>query len=280
MKISVFFLMAALLGTSAAVPAAADQTTQSSNVRYWFLQGPRLEAQAMATDRNAIAFFSDPSRIVVYPAIAAVPPPSSWHVMLWRKYTSIQQFQDDISANKVGKNVQIVGYDPEVWSHTPDEEQQDPSDYIIKFAQLAHAHGYKVIATPAINLMGKKYHGQNKYVAFVNDGLAKTVAPYVDFYHIQAQGLQKNIDGGVPSYKWFITQISNQVHGANPNAIVTVGISTNTPGAHVDTSPDDIAASVRAAESTPGIAGYWLNVVRGENSIASDALSRIHPQQP
>lgn len=276
MKIYALALIVAILGGSAASVNAATQKP----TRYWFLQGPRHEAQAMATDPRAIAFFSDPSRIVVYPSIAAVPAPSSWHVVLWHKYTTIQKFEADLASNKVGAGVQIVGYDAEAWALTPDEEQNDPVGFTKKFAELAHAHGYKVIATPAINLMARKHHGENKFVAFVNDGLAKAIAPYVDFYHIQAQGLQQNVDGAVPSYKWFVAQITEQVHAANPNAIVTVGISTNTPGSHTETSSDDIAASVRAAESTPGVAGYWLNVVGGSGAVASDALSKIQPPNP
>ena len=279
MKTVLIACIVALLASSGPQAIAADTNlpARSKPTRYWFLQGPRLEAQAMATDRRAVAFFSDPSRIVVYPAIAAVPPPSSWHVMRWRKYTTIQKFQHDLDTHSVGDGVQIVGYDAEQWALTPTEEQDDPAGYTEKFAQLAHSHGYKFIATPAINLMMRKYHGKNKYVAFVDDGLAKSLAPYVDFYHIQAQGLQQNVEGSQPSFKWFVEQIAAQVHSANPNAIVTVGISTNTPGSHTETSPDDIAASVRAAESIPGVSGYWLNVVGGKGSVASDALSRIDP---
>ncbi len=43
-------------------------------------------------------------------------------------------------------------YDPENWSATPVNEQQDPVKYMTLFGQLAHANGLKVIQAPALDL--------------------------------------------------------------------------------------------------------------------------------
>lgn len=247
----------------------------SPTERYWILQGPGLEAQAMATDPRAVRFFSQPGRIVIYPAIARVHAPPSWHVILWRKYDSYQEFASDVLAGRISSGVQIVAYDPEKWGLTPIDEQVDPIGYTIKFAQLAHAHGYKFLATPAINLMNVLRPRTNKFLAFVDFGYARMAARYADFYHIQAQGLQHNVDGPVPSYAWFVRQIAAQVRSVNPNCIVTAGISTNTPGDAAPTTADDIAAAVRAADSD--VDGYWLNVLRGDKATALRALEEIDP---
>jgi hypothetical protein len=246
--------------------------------KYWILQGPRLDASAMASSPDAVRFLSQPGRIVIYPVIAAMPAPSSWHVILWRKFGSLAAFREALDRGKVGDGVQIVGYDPEKWQFTPDDEQADPAGSMIAFAKLAHQHGYKVIVTPAENLMLRNSPGQNKFQAFLASGIAKQVAPFVDFYHIQAQGLQHNIDGPEPSYRSFVRDMIAQIHEANPNCIVTVGISTNTPGAGGPTSPQDIAAAVRAVD--PMVSGYWMNVVHDDSQTAVDALKLIDSTPP
>lgn len=241
----------------------------SPSPTYWIVQGPRLDAEAVATNPDAIAFFNDPNRIVLYPAIAAVPAPRTWHVILWRKYASLERFRDDLARGKVGSGVQIVGYDPEHWRFTPVDEQQDPIASSIAFAQLAHAHGYKVIVMPAENLAVINRRA-DKFRAFLDSGYASRVAPYVDFYHIQAQGLQHRINGPFPSYRSFVEQMVAQIHAANPNVIITAGISTNTPGSAEPTSGADMAAAAKAVSDL--VSGYWINVVRGNNSTAVDAL--------
>lgn len=232
----------------------------------------------MATDARGIAFFASPSRIVLYPVIANVPPPPSWKVLLWHKYTSFATFQQDVDAGTVPRGTEIVGYDDEKWHLTPANEQADPIGYTIKFARLAHAHGYKVIAMPAENLMQALSPERDKFAGFLGFGMAKAVAPYIDFYHIQAQGLQQNIDGAPPSFMSFVRQVADQVHSANAKVIVTAGISTNTPGAARSTTPDDMAAAVRAVD--PIVSGYWLNIVGGASQVAADALSRITTPDP
>jgi hypothetical protein len=273
-------------GTGAVVPGAASdasprslQSTLSQSTlsqsplaaipntgRLWILEGPGLEAQAMATDPEGIKFFSNPSRTVLYPVKATVPAPASWKVILWHKYGSFAAFQSDINSGSVPAGTQIVGYDNEAWSFTPANEQREPIGYTIKFAQLAHAHGYKVFAMPAENIIQYRYPGQDKFTAFVKFGMAGLVAPYVDYYHIQSQDLQN-----VPaSYASYTQQIVAQVHAANPRVVVTGGVSTNPPQA---ATAGDIDASIKA--SAQMVSGYWLNIVGATTPIASAALANL-----
>lgn len=275
MNIIATLLLALGVGSSAAIAATPDASMQAApNVRYWILHGPAEEAQAMATNPDGVKFLSNPSRVVLYPVNARVPAPSSWKVVLWKPYASFAKFQEDVNSGRVPRGTQVVGYDIESWRFSPPEEQADPIGYTIKFGQLAHVHGYKFISTPAEDLMGRLAPGENKFLAFEKFGMAKAVAPYVDFYHIQAQGLQHNIDGPAPSYLSFTRNIIAQVHDANPNAIITVGISTNTPGDRGHrTSGDDIVATVRAVD--PLVRGYWLNIVGGHDQTALDAVDKL-----
>jgi hypothetical protein len=74
-------------------------------------------------------------------------------------------------------------------------------------ADAAHAHGLKFRAIPSRG--------------FTTD-YGSQIAPYVDYYHIQAQTLQ---DDGVKAYSDFVhTQVA-ELKSANPNLIISVQVS-------------------------------------------------------
>jgi hypothetical protein len=232
----------------------------------WILQGPGLEAQAMATSPEGISFFSNPSRTVLYPAIANVPAPSAWHTILWNKYASYADFSAAVASNSVPPGTLIVGYDDEDWQYTPANEQLDPVGYTIKFAQLAHAHGFKVIAMPAEDLMNNLSGDSDKFAAFISFGMARAVAPYVDYYHIQAQDLE----GNPPAFAAYVQTIGQQVHAANPAVTLTAGISTNPADATGGAVAGDMDAAISASQSF--VSGYWINIVGNTTATAVAAL--------
>lgn len=63
-----------------------------------------------------------------------------------------QQFAADVNSGAITYPYQWGYYDPGLWSPTPMTEQQDPGTYMRLLAQLAHAHGYRVIEAPARDL--------------------------------------------------------------------------------------------------------------------------------
>ena len=71
-------------------------------------------------------------------------------------YTSYAQFASDIQSGAITYPYKWVMYDPEDWSATPVNEQQDPVKYMTLFGQLAHANGLKVIQAPALDLGGPR----------------------------------------------------------------------------------------------------------------------------
>lgn len=251
-----------LQSTTPARRAAATLSTAD----LWIFQGPGLEAQAMATNPEGIAFFSNPAITVMYPVKANVPAPSAWTVILWQKYTSFATFQTAVAAGTVPAGTAVVGYDDELWSKTPANEQSNPIGYTIQFAQLAHQNNYLFVSMPAENLMQGLFPGKNKYASFITYGMAAQVAPYVDFYSIQAQGLELT----PPSYASFTQTIVSQVQSANANAVITGGISTTVPNA-----PPVTAAQMDAAfaASMSMVAGYWLNIAAGTTPVAAAALA-------
>ena len=75
-------------------------------------------------------------------------------------------------------------------------------------ADAAHAQGLKFRATPSRSFT-EQYGSQ--------------IAPYADYYHIQAQSLQ---DNGIKAYSDYVhTQVS-KLKNANPNLLISVQVST------------------------------------------------------
>ena len=62
----------------------------------------------------------------------------------------------------------------------------------------------------------------------------------------------------------------SQIHQGNPDAIVTVGISTVTPGGRGPNTAETLMHAVLAAD--PLVSGYWLNVVGDRGALAKIAL--------
>lgn len=89
-----------------------------------------------------------------------------------------------------------------------------PSDYnnvvsaMKTAADAAHAHGLEFRATPS-RWFTTEYGSQ--------------IAPYVDYYHIQAQSFQ---DDGIKAYSDYVhTQVA-ELKNANPNLLISVHVST------------------------------------------------------
>jgi hypothetical protein len=98
---------------------------------------------------------------------------------------------------------------------SPSSDSNNVVSAMKRAADAAHAQGLKFRAIPSRSFT-TQYGSQ--------------IAPYVDYYHIQAQSLQ---DDGIKAYSDYVrTQIAN-LKNANPNLLISVHVSTgqgNLPG--------------------------------------------------
>ena len=147
-----------------------------------------------------------------------------------------------------------VLYDPEAWSFTPVAEQRDPVRAAAQAAAAAHAHGLRFIASPALNLTTVLNPGSRepRWRQFLNAGLLGRIAPVADVIEIQAQSLER--DTG--TYAAFVRAAAAQARSANPRISVLAGLSTNPPGAPVDSQY--LTDAIKATRSL--VDGYWLNI--------------------
>jgi len=147
-----------------------------------------------------------------------------------------------------------VLYDPEAWSFTPVAEQRDPVRAAARAAAVAHAHGLRLIVTPALNLTTILAPGrqQPRWRAFLDLNLVARLAGVADIVELQAQSLERD----TATYTAFVQAATWQASAANPRVVVLAGLSTNPPGAPVDGK--QLTAAIHATRFM--VDGYWLNI--------------------
>jgi hypothetical protein len=169
-------------------------------------------------------------------------------------FASATALEAAVTGGRVPAGTYGVLYDPEAWSFTPAAEQRDPVQAATRAAAVAHAHGLRLIVTPALNLTTVLAPGsrQPRWRAFLDLNLVARLAGVADIVEIQAQSLERD----TAAYTAFVQAATSQASTANPRIIVLAGLSTNPPGAPVDSR--QLTAAVQATRSM--VDGYWLNI--------------------
>lgn len=159
-----------------------------------------------------------------------------------------------VSGGQLGTRVYGVLYDPEAWSFTPQAEQRDPVSAAARAAAVAHAHGLRLIVTPALNLSTVLSPGAKgpRWRTFLSLRLAGQLSRVADVIEFQAQSLERDVG----TYASFVQAAASQARAARPAISVLAGLSTNPPGAPVD--GPQLTAAIGASRSM--VAGYWLNI--------------------
>jgi hypothetical protein len=218
------------------------------------LAGVTAQSPSTASQLNTPTAFGAGSSLSADP----VQPGSSATPVL--SYTSYAQFSSDIQNGRISFPYQWVMYDPEKWSQTPLNEQQNPVKYMTLFGQLAHANGLKVIMAPAMDLG----YVQGSVIPllpreqitswYVRVNLAGAGAAAGDIYDVQGESETTNL----PQYDWLFNSSAAQARAANPSVQVYAEVSTanGTPqqmvaAAH-SVSPDGyyVAAPNATAQAT------------------------------
>ena len=169
-------------------------------------------------------------------------------------YPSVPELRSALADNSLPAGTGAVLYDPEAWSYTPAAEQRNPVQAAAQAAALAHAHGLKIIVAPALNLTTVLDPGSSapRWQTFLNLGLTGPMARIADTVELQAQSLERD----PVTYATFVHAAAAQARRDNRNVTVLAGLSTNPPGAAVNSHQltDAIVAS------RPDVDGYWLNI--------------------
>jgi hypothetical protein len=169
-------------------------------------------------------------------------------------YSSVPELRSALEDNSLPPGTGAVLYDPEAWSYTPAAEQRDPVQAATQAAELAHARGLKIIVAPALNLTTVLDPGSSapRWRTFLDLGLAGPMARIADTVELQAQSLERDPE----TYASFVHAAAAQARADNPNVTVLAGLSTNPPGAAVDSR--QLTEAIEASRAD--VDGYWLNI--------------------
>jgi hypothetical protein len=169
-------------------------------------------------------------------------------------FASAAALEDAVTGGQLPVGTYGVLYDPEAWSFTPVTEQRNPVQAATRAAAVAHEHGLRLIVTPALNLTTVLAPGsqQPRWRAFLDLNLVARLARVADIVEIQAQSLERD----TATYAAFVQAATSQASAGSPRIIVLAGLSTNPPGAPVDSQ--HLTAAIQATRSM--VAGYWLNI--------------------
>lgn len=168
-------------------------------------------------------------------------------------FTAVGDLERAVTGHQLPAGTGAVLYDPEAWSFTPVAEQRDPVAAARQALAVAHAHGLKLIVTPALNLTTVQSSGSGtRWQQFLRLGLAGSIARTTDVLELQAQSLERD----APTYEQFVREAVAQARAANPHVTILAGLSTNPPGAAVTTQ--QLTAVIQATSGL--VDGYWLNI--------------------
>lgn len=165
------------------------------------------------------------------------------HATPWTGTTNLRQIPRLLRGPDRG-----VVLDLERWRFTPPEQQRHPVQSYAQAARFAHEAGKWIMATPALDLFRQSPLAER----YLQSRIAERIAPYVDAYDIQAQGLERY----PVRYAQFVRKVAGQLRRANPHVVILAGLSTNPSGTPVTLKA--LEADYRATRSV--VDGYWLNI--------------------
>ncbi len=187
-------------------------------------------------------------------------------------FKSYSAFAREVATGRLPRTVHAVLYDPEKWPGTPLAEQRDPRTYMVRFSQLARAHGLAPILAPARDLVlvpgaaCAKRTGENLTRAYLRCRLAAGDAGAAVFV------VQSQIDElGVPAFRHLLAVAAQQARAGNPHVAVVAQLAT-APNGQVATAGQMVAA----ARSVAGLVqGFSLNARASDLQAAASVLDSL-----
>lgn len=238
-------------GTTRESRAVGTSTTLPGNWRHWIINAHTLK-DLLKYDSTGIvtSTLDNPGTFLIISNDIGAPP--GWSVTKTEAFTDADKLVVAVDGNELLPGVTAVLLDLEDWPITPDEQKRYPGAAYNRAAAAAHAHRFKLIATPAQDLVtAARRPGESLPDAFLRLGIASQVAKSADVIGLQSQATELDPET-------FTTELSaeaKQARAINPGVVVLGGISTNPSGREV--SAQQMAAAARAAETA--VQGFWLN---------------------
>jgi hypothetical protein len=209
-------------------------------------------ADLLAHDQTGIVrkTFDTPTTFVVITTHLGVP--AGWVSVPVQSFTSEQTLAQTMSGAGPLPGVKAVLYDAESWSFTPPAEQRDPATYYGLAAQVAHAHGLALIATPAMDLASaSRQTGETLIHAYLRLRIPAAAASHADLFEVQSQSSATD----PTAFAALLSDAAAQAQQANPGVAVLGGLTTNHDGTRFTAT--QLVTAIHAAPAA--VTGYWMN---------------------
>ena len=142
----------AAVGATGLALALVAGPAGASTKPVWAMTAGNVQSLSGVDASTASYFFNTAAAYGAGASLVKTPVQAHYATTPVLSYTSQAQFASDIQSGSITYPYKWVMYDPENWTATPVNEQQDPVKYMTLFGQLAHANGLKVIQAPALDL--------------------------------------------------------------------------------------------------------------------------------
>ena len=239
-------------------PASAATTSN------WVMTGWNVHQLDQLSPAVAKHFFNTPGSYATGPLAATSPVSDGFTTSGVLVYNSYTQFAADIANHAIAPSYGWVMYDPEYWSATPLNEQQNPALYLQEFGQLAHANGLKVIEAPGRDLglvpgsACPETPGESLDHWYLRCDVPGAAAANADLLVVQDQVNTTN----PREFDYLYSSAENQAQAANPQVVVDAEVST-TYGT---------ASQMATAAKSAATQGIYINATTNTLSKAKSFL--------
>jgi len=194
----------------------------------WSMTAANVQSMSGVDAGTTSYFFNTSAAYGAGASLVKTPVQAHYATTPVLSYTSYAQFQSDLTSGAITYPYKWVMYDPENWSATPLNEQQDPVKYMTLFGQLAHANGLKVIQAPALDLATvpgsvlPRQAGESANQWFIRVNIAGKAAAAGDIFQLQDES--NTTAGG--QYSYMFNTAEGQAQAANASVRVFSEVST------------------------------------------------------
>src|SRR6202020_394669 len=234
----------AAVGATGLALALVAGPAGASTKPVWSMTAGNVQSLSAVDASTASYFFNTATAYGSGASLVKTPIQAHYATTPVLSYTSYAQFQSDLTSGAITYPYKWVMYDPENWTATPVNEQQDPVKYMTLFGQLAHANGLKVIQAPALDLgsvtgsLLPRQTGESVNQWYVRVNIAGKAAAAGDIYLLQNES--NTTLGG--QYAYMFNTVQTQAQTANASARVVSEVSTvNGTAAQMATAAQSIS---------------------------------------
>jgi len=142
----------AAIAAGAALSMLSGGAANAATKPAWFMTAGNIQSLSQTDSATAAHFFNTSTAYGAGASLVRTPVQAGYATTPVLDFTSYAQFSSDIASGSIKYPYRWVMYDPEDWSQTPVDEQDNPVKYMEAFGTLAHAHGLKVVEAPAMDL--------------------------------------------------------------------------------------------------------------------------------